>query len=143
MRENQEKIPNSEVLAENAGLCRSLAAAVGLGVEGSSVAVELDFPEFIRFPVAEELLCQLVQALVRGAVASFESHGELYVTAWEASDSLEIEVADSGPALEGRPRILPIAAAALNAKLVWQNCPQGGVAVTAMIPRVRAVRFAA
>lgn len=146
MRQNQEK----NKLAGGDNVCpvsQLVREAVWAGVGDAAIRVELDLPDVIEFPVDPVLFSRLVQSLTRAAAESLQnkanSVGEISVTAWQAGETLEIEVADNGPPLDARPRYLPLTAAQLGADLVWQACPQGGAAVTAVITRSAAKRSAA
>ena len=87
---------------------------------------------------------ELVTAMVRASLDCLPtSGGEITITLWQTHEHCEIEVADNGPAVDQRPRRLPLAAASLGAELVWQNCPQGGAAVTARLRRPMVLRDAA
>ena len=123
---------------------RSLLRDVAREAIGEApVRLEVDVPADASFPVAPQRLAELVAAMVRGALDCLPSSGEITLTYWQAGDSCEIEVADNGPAIDARPRRLPLVAASLGAELVWQNCPQGGAAVTARLRRSLALREAA
>ena len=143
MRKNAEKFSQSESLGEAEGLKQLLVEAVNRGIGSAMIQLDLDIPEGVSFPVEPTQLTQLVQSLVSASASVLEEHGEISFTVWAAGETLEIEVADNGPALELRPRYLPMAAGTLGAELVWQNCPQGGAAVTVVVPRVKPKRSAA
>lgn len=143
MRKKIEKLGSAENSTDVSDLSKRLVAAAVRGVGNAHVRLEMDIPAELSFPRDSEKLAQLVQSLVGSAVASLECDGEIAVTAWQAGETLEIEVADSGPAVQDRPRFLPLAVGALGAELVWQNCPQGGAAVTVVVPRVAPKRSAA
>lgn len=142
MRKNLEKISQPDSSVETR-LKPILVDAIDYGIGGARIKLELDIPDGVSFPVDSIQLVHLVRSLVSASASVLEEHGEISVTVWEAGESLEIEVADNGPALDLRPRFLPLAAATLGADLVWQNCPQGGAAVTAVVPRVKPKRSAA
>ena len=120
-----------------------IADAAREGIGSRTVKLEVDVPELLVWPASTEAIGTLVGALVRGAVDNLGPGGEILVTAWQRGEVLEIEVADNGPALDSRPQRLPMSAAALGAELVWQNCPQGGAAVTAILTRAERLREAA
>ena len=56
--------------------------------------------------------------------------GDLNIAACKTDQGVELELADSGGDIETRATRLPLAAAAIGAEVRWQNCPQGGGAVT-------------
>lgn len=123
---------------------RSLLSRAAYDAIGDApVSLEIDIPADAQFPVDGERLADMVTAMVRGSLACLPSDGEIMLTVWQTAGSCEIEVADNGPAIESRPRRLPMIAAALGAELLWQNCPQGGAAVTATLRRPLALREAA
>jgi signal transduction histidine kinase len=147
MRQNQEKI---QLVGDHDIPCRVsrlVREAVWAAIGDAAIRVELDVPERIEFPVDPVLFSRLVQSLTRAAAEALQnkpnSGGEICITAWQAGETLEIEVADNGPPLDDRPRYLPLTAAQLGADLLWQACPQGGSAVTAIISRSAAKRSAA
>lgn len=112
-------------------------------IGAADVRLEIDAPAELRCGIDPVSLVELVTAMVRGAVACIPADGEITLTLWQSDSTCEIEVADNGPAVESRPRRLPLAAAALGAEMLWQNCPQGGAAVTAKLRRSLASREAA
>lgn len=142
-RKNFEKSGLAENELPRPCLSQLITAAVAVGVGEADIRVELDVPESLTFPVDPAGVSLLVQSLVSSAVACLDSDGEITVTAWQAGELLEIEIADNGPAIQTRPRFIPHVAAALGCQLVWQNCPQGGAAVTVVVPRLVAKRSAA
>ncbi|NND97012.1 MAG: ATPase, partial [Pirellulaceae bacterium] len=77
----------------------------------------------------------LLRTLVVQALGEMGDGGDLVITGCETPLGVELEVADSGCDIESRPQNLPLAAAAIQAKLNWQNCPQGGAAVTITFAR--------
>ena len=117
--------------------------------ESADFCVELDIPSHLHCPADGDAIAQLVGTLVGSSLeACTESeHGEvpceLLITACELGGRVEIEVADNGPAADSRPHRIPLVTAQLNANLFWQDCPQGGVAVTVVIPVSQQVRKAA
>lgn len=120
-----------------------LTQAARVAVGDSPVRLEFDIPADAQSPVDPECLVELVRAMVRGSLDCLSADGEIMLTFWQTADSCEIEIADNGPAIESRPRRLPMVAASIGAEMLWQNCPQGGAAVTAKLRRPLALRDAA
>ena len=81
-------------------------------------------------PADPERTVDLIQSLVNQSLSETPNGGDLTITACETDQGLELELADTGCDIKDRLKRTPIAAAALGVQLVWQNCPQGGAAVT-------------
>ncbi|WP_231615292.1 ATPase [Novipirellula artificiosorum] len=97
----------------------------------SPICLEVDIDPSIRIPADGEKVAELVRTLVNQSIAEMGVQGgELTITAVDVSSGLELEVADTGRSIEQRATSLPFIAAALGAKIHWQNCPQGGAAAT-------------
>lgn len=117
--------------------------------EAIDFCFELDISPHLQAPGDAETIAQLVGTLIDSALEACADDDqcvgpcELLITACELDGRVEIEVADNGPAVEYRPRRIPLVTAQLNANLFWQDCPQGGVAVTAVIPKSQQARKAA
>ena len=122
------------------GSCRNLVVLVEsvtapLLIEHQSpVCLELDIDVELPIPCDPVQTADLITALTKQALAAMPDGGDLNITACQSDAGLELEIADSGIDAERRQRNFPIAAAALNADLQWQNCPQGGAAVTVLFP---------
>ncbi|MEM8667548.1 MAG: ATPase [Planctomycetota bacterium] len=116
--------------------CQSLAVLVEsvtapLLIEHSApVCLELDVDTEIPVPADPHRIAELVRALVRQSLNEMPEGGDLSIMACETSQGLELELADTGCDIDDRPTNLPMAAAAIGARVGWQNCPQGGAAVT-------------
>jgi signal transduction histidine kinase len=116
--------------------CQSLAVLVEsvtaplLIKHEAAICLELDIDTSFGVPADSERMVDLLQALVNQALAEMPEGGDLTITACETAQGLELELADTGCEIENRLQSTPIAAAAMGLELVWQNCPQGGVAVT-------------
>jgi hypothetical protein len=116
--------------------CRSLVVLVEsvtaplLMQHASPVCLELDIDASLEIPADPQKTADLIRALVNQALAEMPRGGDLVVTACPSGGQIELEIADSGCDIEDRSRRLPLAAAAIGADLKWQNCPQGGGAVT-------------
>ena len=98
------------------------------------VCLELDIDLELPVPCDKQRTADLITVLSQQALKSMPDGGDLMITACETATGIELEIADSGMDASNRERHLPIAAAAINAHLTWQNCPQGGVAVTILFP---------
>jgi signal transduction histidine kinase len=98
------------------------------------VCLELDIDVELPIPCDNQRTADLIAALSRQALDAMPDGGDLLITACQGPSGIELEIADSGIDVTHRERHLPIAAGAINADLMWQNCPQGGVAVTILFP---------
>jgi len=120
--------------------CRSLAVLVEsvtapLLIEHSTpICLELDIDTSLDVPADPARTVELVRTLTRQALAEMPEGGDLNITACETPRGLELEMADTGTDIQHRAKRLPLAAAAIGAHVVWQNCPQGGAAVTVTFP---------
>ena len=110
----------------------------------SPVCLEMDVPVDLGVPADSVQTAEMIRALVAQSLVEMPDGGELLVTARSTPNGTELEIADSGGRIESRPRHLPFAAAKLNVELLWQDCPQGGAAVTVVFPSdTQSVRKAA
>lgn len=98
------------------------------------VCLDVDIDGDIRLPVDSPSLCQVLDSLIRQALSEMPKGGELTITGCETPMGVEIELADTGRDVAERPCKLPMIAAAMSADIRWQDCPQGGGAVTLSIP---------
>lgn len=137
------KNPASQFLRSQHSTGALLRQAARDAIGAADIHLEIDAPADARCPVDPGCLMELVTAMVRGSIACLPADGEIVLTLWQTESTCEIEVADNGPAIESRPRRLPLAAASLHAEMLWQNCPQGGAAVTAKLRPSLASREAA
>jgi hypothetical protein len=121
--------------------CRSLAVLVEsvtapLLIEHSApVCLELDIDTSLEVPADPQRTVDLIRTLVLQSLAEMPRGGDLTITACETPMGVELEMADTGGDIADRARLFPIAAASIGAKVVWQNCPQGGGAVTVTFRR--------
>lgn len=99
------------------------------------VCLDVDIDESIEVPCDPVATVELVRTLTRQALSVMPEGGELTVTGCQGPTGIELELADSGVDVDSRIRRLPLAAAAIGAKIKWQNCPQGGGAVTILFPQ--------
>jgi len=88
-------------------------------------------------------LAALIETLVTDSLREMPRGGELSVSGCQTANGVELEIADTGSDAENRGRSLSLSAAALSCKPHWQNCPQGGAAVTIVLPFNSAIRKAA
>jgi hypothetical protein len=115
-------------------------AADALRQAGPHVRCEIDAPRGVEAPAGTQ---PVIQALLRQSLSQLDDAGEITVTAVPFGDHVEVEIADSGPPVERRPRTVPMVLALHGATARWQNCPQEGVAVTVCLPCKRSRREAA
>lgn len=130
--------------------CRSLAVLVESVIaplliqHDAPVCLELDIDTSVEVPAEQLRTVELLRTLVTQSLQEMPEGGDLTVTACETPTGLELELADTGCDIADRQKRLPLAAAAIGASLRWQNCPQGGAAVTIRFrPREEARRAAA
>jgi len=97
--------------------------------------VEVDVPEDIGIPTAIRPLRELVSALTQQATREIRAGGDLTFIGWESEDVCELEIADSGCSIAERSCTTPSATGLSGAELQWQDCPQGGAAVTLRFSR--------
>ncbi len=90
-----------------------------------------------------EQLKALISTLIVSSLREMPRGGELTISACQTAHGVELEIADTGSDAESRNSLLPFSAAALGCKPHWQNCPQGGAAVTIVLPFSNAIRKAA
>ncbi len=107
------------------------------------VCFELNVPIDLMTTADRSRLSDLVRSLVRASLDQMADGGELTVTGCLTAHGVELEIADTGSDIESRKNKLSLAAAALGCKPQWQNCPQGGAAVTLVLPFNDAIRKAA
>lgn len=98
------------------------------------ICLELDIDTSMGVPEEVSKTVDLLQALVNQALEEMPSGGDLNVTAFDSPTGIELEIADTGCDIEQREKRLPLVAASIGASLAWQNCPQGGGAVTIKFP---------
>ncbi len=101
------------------------------------ICLEVDIDMDLRVNFDSASLSQLIDSLVRQALIEMPTGGELTITACETLTGVELEIADTGQDVNLRACKLPMIAASMAAEMEWQNCPQGGGAVTARLPRYR------
>ena len=94
------------------------------------VCMEVDIDSALPIPADADQTAELIRALVTQTLAEMPGGGDLNITACETERGVELEFADTGCDVQDRAQRLPLVAAAMGAQLKWQNCPQGGGAVT-------------
>ena len=116
--------------------CQSLAVLIEsvtaplLIVHEAAICLELDIDTSLEVPADSQQTVELIRALVNQSLQQMPQGGDLTITACQTAKGMELELADTGCDIESRQKRTPIAAAALGVELLWQNCPQGGAAVT-------------
>lgn len=96
----------------------------------AEIGCDFDLDPQIIVRQMSDKIHDLVQALVRQSLQEMEAGGELTITAWSDGERVELEIADTGRSVSHRPTRLPMVAAIVGARMHWQDCPQGGAAVT-------------
>lgn len=99
------------------------------------VCFDVEVDSAIEVPSDPVVTAELIRALTRQALEEMSDGGDLTVTACETPSGVELEMADTGVDAQDRSHRIPMVAAAIGAQLSWQNCPQGGAAVTVTFPR--------
>ncbi len=142
-----------EVSQSLADLCRERA-----------IETAIDIPANLKIAADRELYRGAVERLWRGAIAAMPHGGQLTATSAAGRDGVELEIADTGPALPDDARRHPWDPSALARRpgaSAWDltavrhvaelhggtvsaaNCPDGGVAFTLRIPAPVALEAAA
>ncbi len=120
--------------------CRSLAVLVEsvigpmLMQHSSPVCLDLDIDLQIEVPGDATATVELIRALTRQSLEEMPEGGDLTVTVCETAGTIDLEMADTGCDIEHRIQRIPMTAAVIGAQVSWQNCPQGGAAVTVSFP---------
>lgn len=121
-RPHSEHIPLAELIRQAVdGLLAHHPTEIGCDFDLDPQIIVRQMPDKIR---------DLVHALVRQSLQEMDGGGELTITAWSDGERVELEIADTGRSVAQRPTRLPLVAAVVGARLHWQDCPQGGAAVT-------------
>ncbi len=121
--------------------CKSLAILVESVIapmlmdHPAPVCLDMEVDSAIEVPTDPVVTAELIRALTRQALEEMADGGDLTVTACETPSGVELEMADTGVDTQDRSHRIPMVAAAIGAQLSWQNCPQGGAAVTVIFPR--------
>jgi hypothetical protein len=121
--------------------CKSLAVLVEsvigplLTQQRSPICLEMEIDLALEVPTNPHETAELIRLIAKSCIHEMPSGGDMVITACASQNGVELEFADSGCDVQQRPRTTPIAAAALGATIQWRNCPQGGAAVTVLLPR--------
>ncbi len=107
------------------------------------ILFELNIDTYLMTSASSNHLAALIETLVTDSLREMPRGGELSVSGCQTANGVELEIADTGSDAENRSRSLSLSAAALSCKPHWQNCPQGGAAVTIVLPFNSAIRKAA
>ena len=144
---NRERIMSNQWIDPSS--CRSLAVLVESVIaplliqHASPVCLELDIDTSLQVPADGSKTVELLKTLVSQSLVEMPDGGDLMVTACETPTGVELELADTGCDVSERETRFPMAAAAIGAAVTWQNCPQGGGAVTIKFRPQEGVRRAA
>lgn len=101
----------------------------------AAICLEVEVDPAIEVPTEPTATVELIRVLTRQAIAVMPEGGDLTITGCETAEGVELELADTGQEVAARERRLPMVAASIGAGVRWQNCPQGGVAVTVRFPK--------
>ena len=128
-----------------------------------AIQVIIDIPANLSIAADRELLGRALRNLVQNAVEAMPNGGTLEATSVVAAEAIELEIADTGPALSEEQlhqafELLPTAkrggtgwglavvqriSELHGGQVTAANCPDGGVAFTLRIPRRAALEAAA
>jgi signal transduction histidine kinase len=132
-------------------------------LSAQAIQMVIDIPANLSIAADRELLGRAVRNLVHNAVEAMPHGGTLVATSAVASEAVELEIADTGPAMteEERRQAFELLPTAQRGGTGWglavvqriselhggnvsvANCPDGGVAFTLRIPRSAALEAAA
>lgn len=96
----------------------------------------VDVPQRHAVHADRAVFRRVLESLLANAVESAGPAGEVVVTSVEYADAIELEVADSGPALSSRATPRPFEPR-LGGRIAAIDCPEGGAAFTIRLPQVR------
>ena len=140
-------------------VCRPLASRL----DEQKIQAVIDIPLNLVIVAERELLRRAVRNLILNAVDAMPEGGVLVATSAIGPDAVELEIADTGPALSDEQRqqafeLLPTAqrggtgwglavvrriAELHGGDVTAANCPEGGAAFTLRIPRAAVLEAAA
>jgi signal transduction histidine kinase len=146
---SRQSCPLCELVQE---VCRPLQARLN----EQSVQLLVDIPAEHVIVGDPELLRRAVWNLVLNALDAMPHGGTLTATSAVGPSSIELEIADTGPALSEQQRreafdlstgwglaVVRHVAKVHGGSVTAANCPDGGVAMTLRIPRPAALEAAA
>lgn len=136
-------------------LVDEVLASLAPQLSAQNIAITTDVPAGLRLSADRDMLRRCLLNLVLNALDAMPGGGELVITAYEGHSALEIEVADSGPGFSDdaiRRACEPFfttksGGTGLGLAIVYRiaevhggtvtvaNCPEGGAAVTFILPR--------
>ena len=119
--------------ADRVDVCSDIPA--GIPIPGDADAVAAALATLIETAVGA--------ACAAGPASDFPSRPEVCITAVMTDAGLEIEVADSGTGVEDRATSTRAVAERCGGRLTVRPCPEGGSAVTLVLPTRKARRLAA
>jgi signal transduction histidine kinase len=144
-------------------LVEEVILSLGSRLAAQAIEVFLDVPSDHWITGQRELLRRALENMVLGAIDAMPEGGALVATSAAEPHAIELEIADSGPALSDQQRheafeLMPAAqrggagwglavvrrvAELHGGRVMVANCPDGGVAFTLRIPRPVALEAAA
>lgn len=144
-----------ETPVELAQLVDEVIASLGPQLEAQAIEVIVDVPPSLQWPADRDMLRRALVNLALNALDAMPRGGELVMTVHAGRHGCEIEVADSGPGFSDdaiRRACEPFfttkaGGTGLGLAIVYRiaevhggtvtvaNCPEGGAAVTLVLPR--------
>jgi signal transduction histidine kinase len=144
-------------------LVSEVAQSLASRCKEQSIELILDVPANLTATGNRGLIRRAVEHLMLGAIAAMPKGGSLWATSAAGPNSVELEIADTGPTLSDEARRHAFdspgdterGAAGWELAMVYHiakihggsvtaaNCPEGGVAFTLRIPRRAALEAAA
>ncbi len=144
-------------------LVGEVAKSLAARCKEQSIEIILDIPANLMATGNRGLIRRAVEHLMLGAIAAMPNGGSLWATSAAGPNTVELEIADSGPTLSDDARRHAFdssgdterGAAGWELAMVYHiaqihggsvtaaNCPEGGVAFTLRIPRRAALEAAA
>jgi signal transduction histidine kinase len=136
-------------------LVEEVVQSLSLRLEAQAIDVAIDVPRNQMIAADREMLRRAVRNLLLAALAAMPQGGTLLATSAATANAVELEIADSGPAVsdDGLRHVFDLTgieergatgctlaivrhiAELHGGSLSVANCPDGGVAVTLRIPR--------
>ena len=136
-------------------LVEEVYSTLSLQFAAQSISLEVDIPHAHHIVADREMLRRAILNLMLNALDAMPEGGELTVTSVDGEQMFELEIADSGPGFSEKAlmrafepfyttksggtglglAIVYRIAEVHGGRLVAQNCPDGGAALTIQIPR--------